>query len=682
MGTTDHYGLKRMGPGENFSDEGWKYTDGDRVLMDRLLYLGAEGHRHLGAVADPPTTSTPTLTLSALSGSIPAGTRVYYKYTLVDVEGFESAASTEAYVDTASAIAEPAAVALSVSTTGGTLLPGQYYYVLTAYTTVNTNETKALYPAYVTVPAGTSTNRITLNMPTLPSGATGFNIYRKGPGEPRYYYLASTTLTTPYSDTGAIAEDCNRTVPVRNTTNGTNNVTIDIPTLDPGYTWKVYRTYVAGFYNNSLVHHVVEETTEGSGIIADTYVDMGLATLTGAPPTTSQSVGGPPKIDLTDMTEVQGTLPMSGVSAYPYVAQFQVAGTLTAATGTFVWVCEFPQVTIEGVRAALGRGYSPASQPVIVDVNAGDGATPTMTSIFTTTNQQPRIRVGAQIGDRVTPTARVGLSEGDIVTIDIDQAGGGATPTDRDLTVSIYMLVHGYTSTTSFTAPTSPFTPQQLPDLLAWYKADAITGLTNGAAVASWTDSSGFGRHVTQATSGNQPTYQTGVLNSLPVVRFDGASDYLQVTSSLALGPRTAFCVAKTDATSTSYGIFDGITGSDAMRLMSASTLYYSMTGSVGSAVSSLGTPAVTPSTTWKIFACVFDDTGTLRVNGGAGHSTTVGEVAVDGITLGQSGFLNAPLDGDIAEFLLYDYALSVAEINAIGAYLGTKYGITWTTAT
>jgi hypothetical protein len=681
MGTTDHYGLKRMGPGESFSDEGWKFTDGDRVLMDRLLYLGAEGHRHIGAASEPAEPGTPTLTLSELSGSIPAGTRVYYKYTLVDVEGFETAASTEVYVDTDSPVAEPAAVAPSVSTTGGTLLPGQYYYVLTAYTTVNTNETKALYPAYITVPAGTSTNQVTLTMPSLPAGATGFNLYRKGPGEPRYYYLASTTLTTPYIDTGAVEEDCNRTVPVRNSTNGTNNVTVEVPALDDGYTWKLYRTYVAGFYNNSLVHHVVEETSEGSGVITDTYVDMGLATMTGVPPTTSQSVGGPPQIDLTDMAEVQGSLPMSAVSAYPYVAHFQVAGTLTAATGTFVWVCEFPQATIQGVRASLGRGYAPASQPVIVDVNVGDGATPTMSSIFTTSGQQPRIRVGAQIGDRVVPTARIGLAEGDIVTVDIDQAGGGATPTDRDLTVSVYMLVHGYTSTTSYVAPSSPFTPNQLPYLSAWYKADAITGLSGGASVATWTDSSGAGRHLTQATGANQPTYQTGVVNSLPVVRFDGTNDYLRVTSALATSARTAFCVAKTDATG-NYGIFDGITGTDVMRLSAGGTLYYSTSGSTGTqTVSSLGTPAVTPNTDWHIFACVYDDTGSLRVNGGAGHSAAVGKVAVGGLTLGNIGFLNIPLDGDIAEFLLYDYAMPLDEINAIGAHLGTKYGITWTTA-
>ena len=38
--------------------------------------------------------------------------------------------------------------------------------------------------------------------------------------------------------------------------------------------------------------------------------------------------------------------------------------------------------------------------------------------------------------------------------------------------------------------------------------------------------------------------------------------------------------------------------------------------------------------------------------------------------------------NGDICEVLVYDTNLSVADINLIGPYLATKWGITWTTAT
>jgi len=62
----------------------------------------------------------------------------------------------------------------------------------------------------------------------------------------------------------------------------------------------------------------------------------------------------------------------------------------------------------------------------------------------------------------------------------------------------------------------------------AWFKADTISGLTNGAAVATWNDVSGNGNNATQTVPSQRPTYITGAINGKPVVRFNGAgSDYL-----------------------------------------------------------------------------------------------------------------------------------------------------------
>jgi hypothetical protein len=64
--------------------------------------------------------------------------------------------------------------------------------------------------------------------------------------------------------------------------------------------------------------------------------------------------------------------------------------------------------------------------------------------------------------------------------------------------------------------------------LAAWFKADTITGLANGAAVSTWPDLSGNTNHATQPTTNRQPTYVTGAMNGLPVVRFNTAnSNYL-----------------------------------------------------------------------------------------------------------------------------------------------------------
>lgn len=678
MGNTDHYGLKRLGAGEAFSDDGYKYTDADRVLIDRLLYLGAEGHRHSGDAAVAPTLGAVALTSSALSGSLPAGTRAYYKYTLVDVNGFESAASVEAYVDTEAAIVEPAAPVLVVNSLGGSLLPGQYFYVLSAYTLVNTNETKALNPSYYTVPAGTSTNTITLNLPTLPGGATGWNIYRKRPGGARYDYLASTTSVTTYVDNGSVVEDCNRTLPVRNTTNSTNSVTATIGTVPVGSTWKLYRTYSAGYYDGSLVHHVVEETSEGSGIVTPSYVDMGLATLAGKPPVASQVVGGPDPVGLQDMAEVEGQLPMAAVSGFPYIAEFRVSGALSAATGTAVWVSEFPRASIRGVRASLGRGYAPASQPVIVDVNVGRGANPVMASIFATSGDQPRVLAGSQRGTRVVPTARTELVEGDVLTIDIDQAGGGATPTDRDLIVQLYMWVYGFTSLTSFIYPSTPFTPLQLPGLVAWYKADAITGLVDTNALTTWTDSSSSGHDATQATAASKPLYRTNILNGKPVVRFDGTNDFLKTAVFAALldQPTTVFAVVKSSVTTGTHAYLSGFAAGGEIDLYKLSNPAYHMSAGW----SLLSTTPV--DTAFHIIAATYDDADSvIRVGGGPGTTGIAGGAPAAGLTLGAfpDGSANF-LQGDEAEILVFNADLTVADLNAVGAYLASKYALTWTT--
>ena len=64
-----------------------------------------------------------------------------------------------------------------------------------------------------------------------------------------------------------------------------------------------------------------------------------------------------------------------------------------------------------------------------------------------------------------------------------------------------------------------------LPSTLnAWFLADAITGLVNGANVATWTDLSGNGNDATQTGVGNQPDYDGNAMNGHAVVRFSVSS--------------------------------------------------------------------------------------------------------------------------------------------------------------
>jgi hypothetical protein len=439
MATTNHYGLKKIGSGESIADDSFKFSDADRDAIDLLLYEGTEGHHHTGGDSDTETpTTAPGLALVTTSGALPAGRRVWYSYSLVAPSGAETGGSPTAFIDTPVQVASPAAATAIFQTDGGTLAPGGYYYVLSAYTASSTFETPAINPVFLQVGSATATNVITLTLPALPAGASGFNVFRQAPGGPGYFWIASVDMTaaTPpsgFEDTG-LPPNCDRTRPTVNTTLSTNSVTVTLPfTLTVGQQWRIYRTYDVEDWTNSML-----DTVETSP-----FVDVGGATFSGQPPSHSVSVGSPSKVLLTDRAEIQGRAPLSAVSAFPHVVTFSLEGPVYALFGTSTWLCEFPQATIVGVRALLGAGYTPAQDDVVVDVNVNG------TSIFEEEEDQPIIQPGDQVGTKVVPTDITELVEGDLITVDVDQAGGGASPTDHELTVQIALLVYGYTSATS-----------------------------------------------------------------------------------------------------------------------------------------------------------------------------------------------------------------------------------------
>ncbi len=80
------------------------------------------------------------------------------------------------------------------------------------------------------------------------------------------------------------------------------------------------------------------------------------------------------------------------------------------------------------------------------------------------------------------------------------------------------------------------FSPTSIPNLALWLDAaDASTFTLDGSNnVEQWRDKSGGGRHVNQSTMANRPSYVTGVLNGLPVVRPDGINDWLESDAQTA----------------------------------------------------------------------------------------------------------------------------------------------------
>lgn len=84
----------------------------------------------------------------------------------------------------------------------------------------------------------------------------------------------------------------------------------------------------------------------------------------------------------------------------------------------------------------------------------------------------------------------------------------------------------------------------------AYYDARRISGVTDGSTVQTWSDSSGAGNDVSQATSGNRPTYKTAIIGGQPVMRFTSASTNWMKNTGYAVTSNAATVFAVGQVTS------------------------------------------------------------------------------------------------------------------------------------
>lgn len=98
---------------------------------------------------------------------------------------------------------------------------------------------------------------------------------------------------------------------------------------------------------------------------------------------------------------------------------------------------------------------------------------------------------------------------------------------------------------------TAAWTPASLTGLAAWWDASDATTFTysSGSVVSQWRDKSGNARHLSQATTTDQPS-RTGTINGKSAVLFDGTSDYMASTAYTPTKPTTLLAIARNTAAS------------------------------------------------------------------------------------------------------------------------------------
>lgn len=241
---------------------------------------------------------------------------------------------------------------------------------------------------------------------------------------------------------------------------------------------------------------------------------------------------------------------------------------------------------------------------------------------------------------------------------------------------------------------------------LAWLRADngayvntGITLATNGQTVQQWNNFQGsVSYNVSQATSGNRPTFLTNSANSNPVIRYSVASSSLDfgamgISSSSSL--ESFFSIRPTAINST--GSVNDENGSYFMDRTTASNALFGLKASGtkfgyqkrNDASNGLGGVATTSDINTSIFQLVnmyrnYNVQYGIAYNGSIESTLadTDGPMTLPSLRLGNHATTNVGLVGDLPEFILYTRNLSTNERTRVNSYLALKYGVSLSQAT
>lgn len=225
-----------------------------------------------------------------------------------------------------------------------------------------------------------------------------------------------------------------------------------------------------------------------------------------------------------------------------------------------------------------------------------------------------------------------------------------------------------------------------------WYDASTNayfqpTNPSSGSGITQWNDKSNAAHNASPQGGGPsvRPTWQSSVLNSLGVLRFDGIAKNLQISNTTwlqNLSGFTMFILAK--ASSLSGTRF--LTNSD----QSGVSIYFNGTNFVTRMSGGTGTSTQTGDTTnFHIYTQVFDGNQADNANklrlfyDGVQQTLNFGVTTVGSSINGSTTKLNFAWDGsgnywngDIAEVLMWGRKLSSAERTGVEKYLKDKWAL------
>jgi hypothetical protein len=322
MDKTPFAGLTRLTPSDPLSEDGFSFQQENPTILDELLRLAVQLHKHDAHAALANPTADPTVVVNSAGGTIPADASITVGYTLLDENGGETTLNVlPVLVTTQGGIETPdAGPDLTHDIVAGTLLAGSYAYAVSVTDGLG-GETLLGPSSDVLVPTGSATNRINvagLTQIVNDAGGTGWRLWRSINGDAWGLLATGASATDAFMDDGSTPCDCGQHPPTSGSgsTNATNQLQVTVPSdaiNDTATQFRVYASLDGEFGSPALL---------GTYPVADlgavkTY--NSLTTLAdGSPPDVSRAFPGADPIDyLTDVINRTFLPPVADAASLP-----------------------------------------------------------------------------------------------------------------------------------------------------------------------------------------------------------------------------------------------------------------------------------------------------------------------------------------------------------------------------
>lgn len=212
-----------------------------------------------------------------------------------------------------------------------------------------------------------------------------------------------------------------------------------------------------------------------------------------------------------------------------------------------------------------------------------------------------------------------------------------------------------------------------------WVKAGT------GASGSLWQDQSVHGNNATQATTADQPVVTANQINFNPAMVFNGTSDFMNIASNLGLGGAgnyEIYCVVQQSGSGGQVFLGSQTAATNDIQLAtftgSPTQVNYWGTGTVLIGTTNLAAGTAYISGYEK--AGTGSGQSTIYINGNVDNTGTIAQSMGSGTRLiGASSVGTATpgyyTNGDIAEMVVYNTALTAANRSMLQSYLSFKYG-------